>query len=60
MSLKVSGRETMADPKKRIVSIQVCRGIAAMVVVLAHLSEARAKIFQDRLSGSFSARRYGG
>jgi len=44
---------TAAPPKKRIVSIQVCRGLAAMVVVLAHLSNVEQKYFATHLLNVF-------
>lgn len=43
----------MSVVKRRIASIQVSRGIAAMLVVLVHLSNVERKDFQSHLTSIF-------
>lgn len=45
--------QSTVHPKKKIVSIQVCRGIAALIVVLAHLANVEEKYFTSRIMAPF-------
>jgi len=43
----------MPKTRQRIISIQACRGVAAMLVVLVHLSNVERKDFPSHLTGIF-------
>ena len=43
----------VSNAKQRIASIQVCRGLAAMAVVLSHLLNVEEKYFHTNLTGIF-------
>jgi peptidoglycan/LPS O-acetylase OafA/YrhL len=45
------------SPRQRIVSIQVCRGLAAMLVVLCHIGSFEGKYFRTNIMAGF--RSYG-
>lgn len=53
-SAKTSAAPPGSQSKSRIVSIQVCRGLAAMLVVLCHLSSFEQKHFQTKLMAIFN------
>lgn len=39
--------------QNRIVSVQVCRGLAAVLVILAHLDNVESKYFSTRMMSNF-------
>jgi len=50
---QISASPSTSPTQRRLVSVQVCRGLAAIIVVLAHLHNVELKYFPTNFMGIF-------